>query len=205
MLQELITSRVRVKLLVLFLTHPDAEYYLKGLVRELEENNNTIRRELKRLEKIGLLDSRRQGNLKYYRVNKRCPIYPELKGIVLKTAGVGQALRDDLAALGQIDQAFIYGSFAKSEETIGSDIDLMLVGEVDLDRLHQLLRELEQRLGREINETVYGAEDFAQRQGEGDPFLQRVMQGPKIWLIGGGNAVPRVRTQGVDSTPSDRT
>lgn len=190
MLQGLITSRVRVKLLVLFLTHPDAEYYLKGLVQELGENNNAIRRELKRLEKIGLLDSRRQGNLKYYRVNKRCPIYPELKDIVLKTAGVGQALRDDLATLGQIDQAFIYGSFARGEERIGSDIDLMLVGEMDLNRLHRLLRELERRLGREINETVFDPEEFAQRQGEGDPFLLRVLEGPKIRLIGGDDAVP---------------
>jgi len=111
------------------------------------------------------------------------------EGIVLKTVGVGQALRDDLATLGQIDQAFIYGSFAKGEEGIGSDIDLMLVGEVDLDRLHRLLRELERRLGREINETAYDAEELAQRQREGEPFLLRVLQGPKIWLIGGDSVI----------------
>ena len=190
MLQELITSRVRVKLLVLFLTNPDVEYYLKGLVRALGENNNAIRRELRRLEKIGLLNSRRQGNVKYYWVNKHCPIYPELKNIVLKTAGVGQALRDTLAALGQIDQAFIYGSFAKGEEKSDSDIDLMLIGEINLDRLHHLLRELEQRLGREINDVVYDREEFAHRQHESDPFLLRVLQGPKIWLIGGNDALP---------------
>ena len=189
MLKELITSRVRVKLLTLFLTNPDTEYYLKGLVRELGENNNAIRRELNRLTRIGLLCTRRQGNLKYYQVNKECPIYPELKSVVFKTTGMGQTLKDNLTELGQIDQAFIYGSVAKGDEGAHSDIDLLIVGEVELSRLRQLLRDLERRLGREINETVYGKGEFIQRQLEGDAFLLRVLSGPRIVLIGEGNAL----------------
>jgi len=188
-LKELITSRVRVKLLTLFLTNPDTEYYLKGLVRELGENNNAIRRELNRLTRIGLLCTRRQGNLKYYQVNKECPIYPELKSVVFKTTGMGQTLKDNLTELGQIDQAFIYGSVAKGDEGAHSDIDLLIVGEVELSRLRQLLRDLERRLGREINETVYGKGEFIQRQLEGDAFLLRVLSGPRIVLIGEGNAL----------------
>jgi len=189
MLEGLITSRVRVKLLTLFLANPSAEYYLKGLVRGLGENNNTIRRELNRLSRIGLLCTRRQGNLKYYRVNKECPIYPELKSIVFKTTGIGQTLKDSLTELGQIDQAFIYGSVAKGDEGANSDIDLLIVGEVELSRLRRLLRDLERRLGREISETVYGKGEFIQRQREGDAFLLRVLSGPKIVLIGEGDAL----------------
>jgi predicted nucleotidyltransferase len=139
---------------------------------------------LNRLTKIGLLCSRRQGNLKYYQVNKECPIYPELKSVVFKTTGIGQTLKDNLTELGQIDQAFIYGSVARADEGADSDIDLLIVGEVELSRLRQLLRDLERHLGREINETVYGKGEFIQRQQEGDAFLLRVLSAPKIVLVG---------------------
>ncbi len=190
MLQELIASKVRVKLLTLFLTHPDAEYHLKGLVGELGENNNTLRRELKRLEGIGLLSSRREGNLKLYRVNPNHLLYNELKRIVFKTTGVGQALWDALNELSQIDFALIYGSFAKGDERAASDLDLFIVGEVGLNKLRDVLHALERRLGREINETVYGSEEFRQRCEESDPFVRRVLDGPRIILIGSDDALP---------------
>ena len=109
--------------------------------------------------------------------------------MVFKTTGIGQTLKDHLAELGQIDQAFIYGSVAKGDEGANSDIDLLIVGEVELSRLRRLLRNLERRLGREINETVYGKGEFIQRQQEGDAFLLRVLSGPKIVLIGQGDAL----------------
>jgi len=184
LLQTLISSRVRVKLLTLFLMHPDQEHHLKGLVRELDENNNALRRELNRLERIGLLDSQRKGRAKLYRTNRQHPIYLELRAIILKTTGLGQILRDEIANLGQIDFAFIYGSYAEGEDDTWSDIDLLIVGQVDLENLRRLLQDLEQRLGREINETVYSPQEFALRRRQGDAFLQRVMEGAKIVLVG---------------------
>ncbi len=189
MLEALIRSRARIKVLTWFLMHPDQEYHLKGLGQELGENNNALRRELNRLEGIGLLESRWRGRAKFYRINRQHPLYPELRSIVIKTTGLGQTLRAELARLGQVDQAFLYGSFAAGREDAWSDIDLMVIGQVDLDRLREILRDLEHRLGREINETVYDREEFARRRREGDAFLERVTQGPKIVLAGDVNAL----------------
>lgn len=106
-----------------------------------------------------------------------------------KTTGLGQTLRDALVALGPVDCAFIYGSFAKGEEHADSDVDLMIVGHIDLARLQRVLRDLEQQLGREINATVYTPQEFTQRRHEGDAFLRRVLLGPKIVLIGDADAL----------------
>jgi predicted nucleotidyltransferase len=188
-LEALISSRVRIKVLTLFLMHPDQEYHLKGLVQELSENNNALRRELNRLEGIGLLDTQRRGRAKFYRANTQHPIYPELRSIVVKTTGLGQTLQAALARLGEVEWAFVYGSFAAGKEDSWSDIDLMVVGRVDLESLRAVLRGLERRLGREINETVYDAEEFARQRNDGDAFLERVMQGPRIVLIGDVDAL----------------
>jgi predicted nucleotidyltransferase len=83
----------------------------------------------------------------------------------------------------------VYGSVARGEEDRGSDIDLLVVGQVDLAELRAVLRDLECRLGREINETVYGTVEFSERRRAGDAFLERVMQGPKIMLAGSTDAL----------------
>ena len=183
-LSSLFTSGVRAKLLTLFVMNPETDYYLKGLVRDLHESNNPVRRELNRLEALGVLSSRREGNIKYYRLNRACSIYPELKGLVFKTSGLATLLKSRLSELGEIELAFVYGSFAAGKEGANSDIDLMIVGNIDLVRLREVLRKLEHEVNREINETVYSPGEFSQRRDSGDPFLQRVLGGPRILLLG---------------------
>lgn len=185
MLGVLLTSQVRARLLSLFVMNPDTDYYLKGLVRDLHESNNPVRSELNRLEGLGILTSRRERNVKYYRINRSCPIYTELKGLVFKTSGLATLLKNHLGKLGRIDRAFIYGSFASGQEGARSDIDLMIVGEIDLSTVRQRLREIEAEVNREINETVYSPEEFETRRG--DAFLQRVLTAPRIVLIGAGD------------------
>jgi len=99
MLKQLFSSRVRVKLLTIFLTNPDARFYTRELSRLLEESPYAVQRELYRLESIGLLKAEHEANIKYYTVDKRCPIYPELKNIILKATGMGDTLREVLAGL----------------------------------------------------------------------------------------------------------
>jgi predicted nucleotidyltransferase len=188
-LQALISSRVRTKVLTLFLMHPDQEYHLKGLVQELSENNNALRRELNRLAAIGLLHSQWRGSAKFYQVDRKHPLYPELRSIVVKTTGLGETLRNELAALGNVQWAAVYGSFAAGEVDARSDIDLMLVGTLNLESLRRVLGNLERRLDREINETVYDPEEFARRRNEGDAFLERVMGSPKIVVLGDADAL----------------
>lgn len=190
MLNLLTASETRARLLTLFVLNPETDYYLKGLVRQLGENNNAVRRELNRLEAAGFLSTRRAANVKYYRLNRACPIYPEIKGLVLKTGGIAAVLRGALGELGTIEQAFIYGSVAAGTEREFSDVDLMVVGDVDLSALRARLRRVEREVGREINETVFSAQEFAERRRTGDGFLQRVLGGPRIVLVGDSSEQP---------------
>jgi len=139
-----------------------------------------------------LLVSERDANVKYYRLNPDFPIYKELKRIILKTSGLGQSLRKTLDHLGTVEWAFIYGSVATGEEDSLSDLDLMLVGEVDLLALSAAIARLEDQLGREINYQVFAQVELAQRVAEGDPFINNVLAGPKVMLIGDEDALRQV-------------
>ena len=184
MLQALFSSRVRVKLLTHFFGHPEEQFYARALSRQVKEHYNAVWQELCNLEHIGLLVSEKRANVKYYQLNSDFPIYEELKRIILKTSGVGQALREALDHMGKVEWAFIYGSVAAGNEDSFSDIDLMLVSDVDLMKLSDVIAHLEEELGREINYMVLPAADLAQRAADGDPFIQNVLAGPKVMLIG---------------------
>ncbi len=194
MLEKLFSSRVRVKLLTTFLLNADSRFYTRQLERLLGASLRSLQRELYNLEAIGLLSSQREGNIKYYTVNREHPIYPELKRIVIKTAGLGDVLRRGLAHLGTVEQAFIYGSLAAGDEDIWSDVDLMAIGQVDLLQLASVVSQLEETLGREVNYVVYGREEAATKLRQGDPFLSNVWAGTKVMLIGKEDDLLRIGT-----------
>jgi len=196
MLEELFSSNVRVQLLVILLTNPDEEFYIRQLARRMGEHPYAVQRELRRLERLGLLRSHTRGRMKYYSVERDFPLYPELKRMILKTAGLGDLVRKELQNLGSIETAFIYGSVAAGEEDAASDIDLMLVGEVDLLALAPVIVDLEERLGRSISYVVYSPEEFKERRDQGDPFLEDVLGGPIVMLIG--------REDGLSGTGAER-
>lgn len=183
MLAKLIASKTRQKLLGMFLTNTEKEYYLRDVARRLKENINSIRRELKNLEDAGVVKSRKEGNLKYYSTNKANPIYPELKSIYLKTEGLGDEIRKELPKAGKIDNAFIYGSYAQGTEKQDSDIDLMIIGAVEQTRLAGIIKDLEDRLGKDINYSVFTREEYKLRQDRKDPYITDVSRGKKIKLI----------------------
>ncbi len=183
MLAKIITSKTRQKLLGLFLTNTEKEYYLRDVARRLKENINAVRRELKNLEDAGIVKSRKEGNLKYYSTNKASSIYPELKSIYLKTEGLGDEIRKELPKAGKIDKAFIYGSYAQETEKQDSDIDLMIIGAVEQTRLAGIIKDLEDRLGKEINYSVFTSKEYKLRQDRKDPYITDVSRGKKIKLI----------------------
>lgn len=198
MLEKLFTSRVRVKLLTTFLLNADSRFYTRQLERLLGASPRSLQRELYNLEAIGLLHSQQEGNIKYYTVNREHPIYPELKRIVIKTAGLGDVLRQELANLGTIEQAFIYGSLAAGDEDTWSDVDLMIVGQVNLLQLASVVSKLEQTLGRDVNYVIYQREEAAIKLRQGDPFLSNVWAGPKVMLMGREDDLLRIGTPGQD-------
>ena len=184
MLQRLLTSKTRVKLLTLFMMNPDKEMYIREISRTIEENINAVRRELLNLEDIGLLTSDLKGNTKYYVVNKNMPIYNELKSIILKTEAVAKVLQENLSKIGEVKTAFIYGSFATRNVNKKSDIDLFLIGNVNEKELIINIRELEKKLSREINYVLFEPKEFRERIKNKDSFISNVLNEPKIMLIG---------------------
>lgn len=181
-------SKLRRELLRLYFTNPDGKYYLRQLERLLGYPVAYIRRELIKLNKEGIFQSERQGNLVYYSVNKSYPLYEEIKSMVFKTVGVEGSLREILSALKDIHSAFVFGSFAKAEEAVTSDIDLFLIGNPDEDLLIEKINDLEKKIHREINYHIYSARDFNKAKQEGDSFILNLIKQPKVFLIGDESA-----------------
>ena len=184
MLDAIISSRTRIKLLALFLLNPGREYYIREIVRMTGENMNAVRRELANLESFGLIAGTRKGNQQYYAVNTDFFLYEDLQKIVLKTEGVARIIREQLGDQPEIRCIFIYGSFAKGTAGAKSDIDLFIVGDIDENRLIPLVHESERALGREINYTLMRSVEMEQRKREGDPFVKNVLQEQKLMIIG---------------------
>lgn len=184
MLEELMGSRTRGKILSLFFLHPDEEFYVREIVRKVKENHNSVRRELNKLTNLGVLLSNRKGNLRYFQINKKFPIYEELKMIYVKTDGIGNEIKNILEEQKRIEMAFIYGSWAEGKERLLSDIDLFIVGEVDEDMLIESLNTLEKKLSREINYVIFDKDELKRRLEKKDPFVKNVVKGRKIILFG---------------------
>ena len=182
MLNYIITSKARRNVLKLFLTNPDRSFHLNEVARLSGEPLTGVAREVRNLEKAGLLQSVRTGNQKQFAVKKDFPIYSELKRIIYATIGLGDYLSQRLAVWDSIESAFIYGSVAGDREINGSDIDLMLVGSAPEADVHQVIRQVEQDTGRTINYTLISPGEFRERLNGREPFITRIMHEKRIIL-----------------------
>ncbi len=182
---RLFASPTMARLLTLFLTHAEQDFYQKELARMIGAGLFTVQRELARLEKAVLVDRTPRGNRVYYRANRKHPAFEDLKRVILKTMGLGETLRAALAPLaGRVRVAFIYGSFARGEEAAGSDIDVLLVGDLSLREVSTVLGPAGRELGREFNPAVYPLDEFKAKVAEGHHFITEVLNGEKIFLVG---------------------
>jgi predicted nucleotidyltransferase len=164
---------------------PDRWWYLSDLARRLGVHHATLQRELARLTRAEILLSKRDGNRAYYRANPDSPIFPELRSLLTKTAGLADALRDALRPFEKlIAVAFLYGSVARAAEVSESDVDLMIVGQLSLKSLAPGLRKAEQQLHRPVNPTIYGASEFARKLASGNQFLRNVLDKEKLFVVG---------------------
>lgn len=184
MLEHFITSKTKRKLLKLFVLHPEKSFYLREIEKLIHEPVAAVRRELGYLEEAGFLKSRNEGNLKYFQVNRDFPIYPELKKIIYSTIGFGDYVKEKLHSFNSIDLAFIYGSVARDEENVQSDIDLLVVGATNHRNLHKTISEIEKETGREINYILMTRQEFNERLKKKDTFMTRVLKEEKILLKG---------------------
>jgi uncharacterized protein len=181
------------KILALFFLNPDSEYYFSEVARLTGTRQGVIQRELKSLTEASILTSEKRGRQKFYAVNRRHPIFQDLRNIIFKTYGVIGRIREALEPFGeQIKVAFVYGSFARGEEVSGSDLDLFVVGDIGLDELVSALSNVEQAIGREINPTLFSVAEFKTKWSEKNHFIRSMANTEKELVIGSEDEFKRL-------------
>jgi predicted nucleotidyltransferase len=183
-LPALLFPEYRRRVLGLLLLRPEEALHGREIARRTGLAAGTITRELTRLAAAGLLKREKRGNQQVYSADTAGPIFAELASILRKTSGMADVLAQALAPLvPRLKLAFVFGSMAQGRESAGSDIDLMLVGDIGFREVVGLLFPAQTSLGREINPKVYAANEFSAKAAL-EPLLIDVLAKPKIFLIG---------------------
>lgn len=194
-LADVLFTTTQQRVLGLLFGNPDRTYFKQEMIDRTGSGSGAVQRELARLVDSGLVTQRRIGSQKHYQANHEAPIFAELRGIIMKTVGLADPLRAALRPLARrIERALVYGSVARGKARAGSDIDLLVVADgLTLEQLFGRLAPAEKALGRKIHPTLYTVEEFARRRKSGNPFLQKVLAGEQIVLVGShdGTAEPR--------------
>ena len=184
LLSEILSSKIRASIFRLLFGIPDDELHMREIERRSGFAIGTIQTELNKLLRLDLVTKRRDGNRAYYRANKSHPLYLDIKGLVIKTVGLVDVLKEALGPDKGIDIAFVFGSIARNEEKADSDIDLMVIGELGLRKLSALLSGVADKLGREINPHALTAIEFRKRKERNEHFISQVFEASKIFILG---------------------
>jgi predicted nucleotidyltransferase len=190
-LAEALFSTVQLRVLGLLFGQPDRSFQGAELIRLVAGGDGAVHRVLTRLAQSGLVSVTRIGNQKHYRANRESPIFEELHGLIIKTVGLAGPLQLALAPFARrITAAFVYGSLARGGDTARSDVDLMIIGDaLNYTEVYQALQEAERVLHRPVNPTIYAPREFRKRRQARNAFLERVLAGPRVWLIGSDDAL----------------
>lgn len=184
-LGDIITSKVRIKILELFFSNLKEMYHVRGIVRATKEEINAVRRELTHLEAVGILRKEPRGNRVYYWVRTEHPFFGDLTSMVAKSTGLGAAIIENRNKIGKISNVMFSGRLVRGLTRKKDDeIDILVVGEVVLPELATLIRMEESKIGREINYTVMSKEEFDFRKKRRDPFLNGILSGSRTMIIG---------------------
>ncbi|KKU03905.1 MAG: Transcriptional regulator [Candidatus Woesebacteria bacterium GW2011_GWC2_47_16] len=184
-LSDIITSKVRIKILELFYSNLGEMYHVRGIVREIKEEINAVRRELGKLESVGILKKEPRGNRVYYFLRNDYPHSGDLLSIIAKTTGLGRSLIESRNKIGKVGFIMFSGRFARGKgRKKEEDVDILVVGDVVLPELAALIRLEESKKNREINYTVMSREEFDFRKKRRDPFLLSILSGSRTMIIG---------------------
>jgi len=190
---DALLPKTRQGILAATLVQPEKAWYVSELARWMSVPASSLQRELHKLSEVGILKTHRQGRMVYYQANKDSPVFPDLRGLLYKTAGLVDVLAEALKPIsGRLRTAFVYGSIAAGSEQSDSDIDLMIVGQVSPTELALPLRRARELLGREINPTFYTPAEFDKKRAANGPFLKQVLDNPKLFVLGNNNELGKV-------------
>ena len=186
-MEELFISKVRVKILQLFLTSGEDLIHVREIVRRVGEEINAVRRELSRMEKYGMVASEWRANRRLYRFRPDYKYYPELLGLVFKSVGMGGQIIKNKNKLGRIKYAMLATRFVKNIPSGAEDVDLLVVGQIVLPELQAIVADEQAKREREINYSFMDEPEFQFRVKRRDPFILKVLTQPKLMLIGDEN------------------
>lgn len=184
MLKDLIISRVRVKVLELYLLNPNRIFHLRKIQRKTGEAMNAIRREMSYLQRKGFFSCEKRSNRLYYRLKESHPLYYPLLTLVNITSGLGREILKKRVKLGKIKFVMLSGRFVRNLQREKNEVDLLIVGRVVLPELSQIIRAEEKKRGKEINYTLMTEEEFSFRKKRRDPFVLQILQGSRIMVVG---------------------
>lgn len=178
-------GKTRQAILSLFFTNIERSFYLRQIAQIVDSGMGAVQRELSSLANAGILIRKKEGRQVYFQINTLCPIYNELLSIVSKTSGLRGMIEQSLYPLkDKIRIAFVYGSFAKSRQTLDSDIDLFIIGNVSFSNIVEALETAQKSLEREINPSIYTEEEFVKKLKRGNHFLNAILPDEKVFVIG---------------------
>lgn len=183
-LQDFMISRTRARMMELFFQNPEEMYYVREITRKTKEEINAVRRELDRMVTYGLLKSEQRGNRLYYSLNERYVFHQELQQMVSKTTGLGHKIRKLRRKLGTLDFVMFSGKYVKGKRAFQGEVDMLVIGDVVLQELQALVKEEEERIGRELNYAVFSKEEFEFRKTRRDPFVMDILYSSRVMIIG---------------------
>jgi len=184
-LSDVLFGQIRGRVLALLYGRAGKSFYLRQIARHLKASVGAVQRELEKLAEVDLITRTSVGNHVFYQVNQSNPVFAEMRVLVGKTVGIFNILRSALEPIAdRITVAFVYGSVARQQERAESDIDLLLIGDVELDEVLACFSDAETALGRTVDPTVYSVSEFKRRLEAGNHFLNAVVNTNKVFLIG---------------------
>ena len=189
MLKRLITSQVRIDLIAHFILNPEGRYHVRGLEKTLDAHYSAVWRELENLQQAGVISSEEDAGRRMFQLNPEYPLLDELRGMILKTVGAGDRIREAISGLDGVHAAFIYGSYADGQVDTYSDIDLMIIAEANLEKISSAISALEVELGRPVNVVTYSLQEWRSKLQAQDPFVMAVFEEPKIMVLGTENVL----------------
>ncbi len=192
-LSSVLFGKARRAVLALLYAHSDEPFYIRQITRIAGVGQGAVQRELTQLTRGGIVTRVVRGRQVYYQANQQCPVFQELRSVVMKTAGLGDLLKSALEPLAsKIRVAFVYGSVASASERASSDVDILIVGSVSFGDIVSVLGPLQETLRREINPSVYSRAEFRRKLSEHNHFLRNVTGGKKLFILGDDRDLARL-------------
>jgi predicted nucleotidyltransferase len=176
-------SKARQRLLAYYFTNPMARHHLRDLASRLGIDPSNLSRELRRLEREGLFRAEVSGRQKYFQLNRKYPLYREVRSIIAKTIGAAPLIAQSVKSIEGIEEAYLYGSFARNQQDAASDIDVLVIGKPRGETLAEVMGKLERQLGRDVNYTVLSRDEFESRRARKDAFLENFWHNKRVSLM----------------------